>query len=250
MTNSQPLVTIITPVYNAAKHLPQTIQSVQAQSYAHFEMILVDDCSTDNSREVIQSFLDDTRLQLVTQPTNGGVASARNTGLEHAKGSYFCFLDSDDWWGPDKLQQQVDHVLKTGAQLSHMDYMRVSESSNQNRVTAPDRLDFKEMLKSNAIGNLTAMVSREAIGGTRFERIGHEDYVFWLSVMQKGVEALKAPSPSPCCFYRVHAQSLSANKWRTIKWQWRIYRDKLGLSAVASAYYLCNYLYRAVRKRM
>ena len=248
---TSPLVSVIIPMHNAAPLLPRTLDSLCKQTFAQFEVIMVDDRSTDQTREVASRYLHDARFKLVPLETNNGVANARNEGITRAKGEYLCFLDADDWWEADKLATQLAWMQQHDCTLSYMDYLRIEDGTGKTlaKVAAPTNVDFKAMLKSNFIGNLTAMVSRSAVGATRFQRFGHEDYIFWLTILKNGGTAQKVPTATPQCFYLVRPGSLSSNKLRTVKWQWQIYRRILGLSLLPSIWYLACYLVYALKKR-
>ncbi|HBP29278.1 MAG TPA: glycosyl transferase [Advenella kashmirensis] len=245
------LVSIIIPMHNAATVLPRTLDSVQQQTFRSFEVIMIDDCSTDNTREVAQRYQRDERFHLVQLPGNVGVAGARNEGIARASGSYICFLDADDWWDERKLEIQTTWMENNQCDLSYMDYIRIEDGSGRSlsRVTPPATVNFKTLLKSNFIGNLTAMIHRRAIGDIRFNKAGHEDYIFWLSVLRRGITAYRVPTQQPLCFYLVRPGSLSSNKFRAVKWQWQIYRCTLGISLMPSLWYLAWYLVNALKKR-
>lgn len=249
--SAAPLVSIVIPMHNAAAILPRTLDSLKQQTFCTFEVIMVDDYSTDQTREVAEQYLVDRRFRLICLPRNGGVANARNEGIEHAKGDYLCFLDADDWWHESKLEIQVSAMVTNAWDLSYMEYLRVQEGTNRklSRVIPPATLDFRQLLKSNYIGNLTAMIRRQAIGDIRFSKAGHEDYIFWLAILKKGVAAYRVPTDQPLCFYLVRQGSLSSNKFKALKWQWRIYRDTLGLSLVQATWYLMWYMVNALKKR-
>lgn len=247
------LVSVIVPFFNAAKTLERTLDSIKRQTFFSFEVIMVDDCSTDDSCLIAQQFAEkDNRFQLWCQDKNQGVAAARNKGLDKAKGKYVCFLDADDWWSEDKLELQVDFMQQSQVALSYMSYTRVDENSlsKKNDVIPQSKVTFSDMLKSNHIGNLTAMVLRESIGHIRFEKIGHEDYIFWLDVLRQVKEAKRVPTTASKCFYLVRAGSLSSNKVKMIKWQWHIYREHLKLSSISAVYYLLFYVLYALKKRI
>jgi teichuronic acid biosynthesis glycosyltransferase TuaG len=252
MTYSSPKVTIITPAYNAEHFLRETVGSVAAQTFVDFEHIIVDDCSTDATARIIAQACADPRVRGVRTERNGGVAAARNLGLESARGSLICFLDADDRWTPDKLERQVSFMCATGVGCSYMDYQRTDLAGKPLGIVAPPAtIELSELLKSNFIGNLTAMATKAAIGGTRFRRIGHEDYVFWLEVVRRVGQARKVPtSQPPACLYRVTGTSLSANKLRAAAWQWNIYREVAGLDLVRSAWFFSNYVVKGVLKRV
>jgi teichuronic acid biosynthesis glycosyltransferase TuaG len=251
MNDRRPLVSIITPAYNAERFLPDTIASVSSQTFADFEHIIVDDCSIDSTAQIIADACVDPRVRAHRMERNGGVAAARNTGIELARGLLVCFLDSDDRWLPEKLEQQVAFMRQTGAGCTYMDYLRTDLNGRALGLVSPPLVaGTNDLLKSNVIGNLTAMASRDVIGKTRFKRIGHEDMVFWLEVVQSLGQAIKVPTSRPTCLYRVTTQSLSANKIRAAIWQWNIYRDVAGLNLARSAWFFSNYLVKGILKRV
>ncbi|ETD72638.1 glycosyl transferase [Pelistega indica] len=246
------VVSIIVPAYNAEKTLEKTLLSIQRQQHKNVEVLIVNDCSTDKTIEVAERFcLADSRFFLFNQEKNAGVAAARNRGIKEASGEYVCFLDADDWWGEDKLTDQLAFMQTNNVALSYMPYVRIQEyTGNQlSIVNPPAKLTFNDLLKSNYIGNLTAMVTRTAIGDTRFQKIGHEDYVFWLEILRKNIVAFCVPGNSVKCFYLVRKNSLSSSKFKMITWQWKIYRNYLKLSYHKSFIFLICYIVQGIRKR-
>jgi len=249
---SDVLVSVVTPAYNAERFLPRLIPSVLGQTLRQIEWIVVDDCSTDHTHDRLLEAASDPRLRVIRQAKNGGVAAARNTGLRHARGRYVCFLDSDDYWAQDKLQVQYDFMERAACGISYMAYRRVDETGRARAsVSPPAQTDYEDMLVSNRIGNLTAMVRRELLAGIEFRRIGHEDYVFWLEAIRRSGTAHRVPDDGTVrCFYAVSASSLSGNKARAARWQWNIYRNELGLGLLRSATLFARYVVAALRKRV
>ena len=243
-------VSVIMPAYNAAATIARSMASVLSQSHPDLELIVVDDCSRDATWSLIQEAAQgDPRVVPVRLCSNQGVAAARNAGIDAASGAYVSFLDSDDTWHPYKLVRQLRHLQATGAQISYATYRRVDERGRTlSVVRPPERIGYADMLKSNRIGNLTGMYDRR-LGDARFERIGHEDYVFWLRMVRKAGQALRLPDPSPVADYLVRDGSLSGNKLKAARWQWRIYRDVERLGAVASGWYFAHYAGNAILKR-
>jgi glycosyltransferase involved in cell wall biosynthesis len=145
------------------------------------------------------------RLVPIRMAQNGGVAAARNAGIEAATGTHVAFLDSDDRWLPDKLAQQLAHMRETGTRISYTAYRRFDESGRElSIVRPPAEVDYADMLKSNRIGNLTGMYDR-SLGDGRFQCIGHEDYVFWLSMVRRADIACRVPNPEPLAEYLVRS---------------------------------------------
>jgi len=243
------LVSIIMPAYNAGRFIRKAITSVVEQTYQNWQLIIVNDCSTDNTVEVAQQFVaQDSRIQLIQQAHNGGVAKARNTALEQAQGDYIAFLDSDDYWLVSKLEKQMSMMSRSDVSICHSYYQRMDEFGHlTNQVKAPDQVSYQELLKSNFIGNLTGLYNAKLLGKFYFKSVKHEDYVNWLALLKTGYDAYCIPEV--LAHYRVYSQSTSANKLKAMTWQWNIYRQQEELSLMSSVYYMGYYAYYALMKR-
>ena len=256
MTNAEPatdtripLVSVVMPVYNAAATMERSIDSVLAQSHREVELILVNDGSRDGSAAIMDAYAKrDPRVVAVHQ-ANGGVAAARNRGLQEARGTHVAFLDSDDWWHPDKLSRQLATLESRDAAIAYARYQRVAEDGRMlGLVEPPATIGHRDMLRSNHIGNLTGIYDRR-IGDVEFRRMGHEDYVFWLDRVRRAGIAVCVPGPEPLGFYLVRGGSVSANKLRAVGWQWRIYREVERLPLPRAGWYMLQYVIHALRKR-
>ncbi len=247
---SSDLVSVIMPVYNAEAWLRRAVDSVLQQSHRNLELIVVDDGSADSSAAMLEALACvDSRMRVQRQMVNGGVADARNAGVAMARGDYVAFLDADDWWHPAKLERQLTSLRRSGALISYGEYWRVAEDGRVlSRVTPPARVDWRDMLASNFIGNLTGMYAR-TLGDLPFRRIGHEDYVFWLEQVRRAGHAVRVESDEPLAWYLVRESSLSANKLRAAGWQWVIYREVEGLGLLRSMLCMLRYVWHALRKR-
>lgn len=245
-----PRVSVIMPVFNACASLDQAIGSVLAQSFRDFELIVIDDGSTDGSASLADDYaLADSRVVVIHQP-NQGVAVARNRGLQVATGELVAFLDADDWWHPGKLDVQVQCMHDLGVKVSYTCYERVDrKGSPLNSVSPPREVDFKAMLIANHIGNLTGMYDR-SLGGEEFKQIGHEDYLFWLEKVRQAGRAVRVAESTPLAYYRISDSSLSSNKFRAAKWRWNIYRRYLHLNVVSSLSLMVVYALLAAKKRV
>lgn len=243
-------VSVIMPAYNAAATIARSIESVLAQTLASFELLVIDDCSSDDTPAIARRYADqDARVTYLRQSANGGVAAARNAGLDRATGEFIAFLDSDDGWHPRKLELQIAQMRQCGAQVSYAGYQRVSEDGRVlSLVRPPASLTHADLLRSNFIGNLTGAFAR-TLGQPRFRRIGHEDYVFWLEVIRLAGSAIRIEHDEPLAFYLVREGSVSANKWRAARWQWRIYRDIESLSLPRALSCMVQYVWFALAKR-
>lgn len=249
--NTAPLISIITPIYNAEKTIKKTLDSILNQNYKNYEVLMIDDASTDTSMEIISTYTKDERFKLIHLKNNAGVANARNTGIDFSCGEYLCFLDSDDWWGAEKLNLQIRQMLDENLELSYMSYARIEENTLcvLSSVQPPEALTYKDLLRSNHIGNLTTMVRKAYIGDTRFKKAGHEDYIFWLEILKKGLTARLIQTKENQCNYLVRESSLSSNKLKAFKWQWNIYRKNEELNIFQATFFILTYIVNALKKR-
>lgn len=250
MTTTAGRVSVVMPAYNAAATLPASMRSALEQTHANVELLVIDDRSTDATWELIQQAArDDARVVPIRLPVNGGVAAARNAGIEAAGGEYVAFLDSDDRWHADKLQAQLASLRASGAGIGYASYQRVDETGRAlSTVRPPAMVRYADMLKGNCIGNLTGIYAR-ALGEPRFSRTGHEDYLFWLRMVRLAGSAVCAVHDEPLAYYLVRAGSLSANKLKAAGWQWRIYRDFERIGVLPASWYFMNYAANALIKR-
>lgn len=233
------------PVFNSEKTVSDSINSVLNQTYSNFKLYIINDSSTDNSKDIILSFNDERIIYLET-PENSGVASARNLGIKHCTGNYISFLDSDDLWLPRKLECQLAKLLD-GYDVVCSNYITFSNDSELSLRQSPTIIKYTSMLKSNFIGNLTGTYNTYSLGKFFQKKVGHEDYVMWLEILKKSNKAFCIQDS--LAKYRVSNTSLSSNKLKTIKWQWSIYRNELKLSNTKSLYYFSHYILNALKKR-
>ncbi len=245
------LVSVVMPMYNSENYVGKAIESVIGQTYPYWELLVVDDGSTDNSCDVVRAYaVRDSRVQLLINDNPVGMPYApRNFGIQHAKGDYIAFLDSDDMWLREKLSQQlvVFHRDQRTA-VVYSDYEKIDEEGTRSAriITAPRKTNYKEMLYGNVIGNLTGIYDVRKVGKNYFTNVHHEDYAFWLSVLKSGYIARNTQTVA--ALYRVRDSSVSANKFRVILWQWNIYRRVENIGILRSAYYFCFYAISALRK--
>lgn len=243
------LVSIVMPLYNAQRFIAQAIESVLSQSYNHFELLIVDDKSTDNSVSIVKKYMDDDkRIKLFLLDTNSGPVTARNRAIKEANGQYIAFLDSDDVWFNDKLYRQIKFMDENHLVLTYSAYETMDENAhyiNTRKCFSP--INYKNMLKSNRIGNLTGIYDVTFFGKVYIKDVGHEDYVMWLHLLKqiKSTQGIE----EPLARYRISSASLSSNKIKALVWQWHIYRKIEKLNFLQSFYYFGYYVYNAVKKR-
>ena len=244
------LVSIITPAYNAAAYIAETIESVLAQTYTNWEMLIVNDCSKDNTAEIVQSYAaKDKRIKLINLKQNSGAAAARNTAIQNAKGRYIAFLDSDDLWKKEKLQKQIQFMQRNGYAFTFTSYEHFKETKEniQNQVQIPKSLNYNQALKGNQIGCLTVMLDKKQIPNIHFTTQKHEDYILWLNILKQGITAYGIQES--LALYRTgNSKSISGNKLQSALWTWKVYRESQEFSMLKSAYYMLFYVMNGLRK--
>ena len=248
---SNPLVSIIVPMYNAQATIKDTIESVLSQTYDNWEMIIVDDCSSDSSATIVGEYcMRDGRIGYHLAKENGGVCASRNKALELATGRYIAFLDSDDMWTPNKLEKQLEFMKTKQVAFTYTACDVIDENGQPTGQVrhVPSRVDYKGLLKGNCIPCLTAMIDREMVDYKGMPNIHHEDYAAWLNILRTGVTAYGIDEV--LAHYRVCSSSLSGNKFKAMKWTWDIYRKHEGLGIFKSSYYFINYVVKALLKRV
>lgn len=249
------LVSIIVPVYNVQKYIVETIACVRAQTYSDWELLLVNDCSTDGTVQVIEEYLEyvgDERIRLIHQPVNGGAARARNRGLEEAVGRYVAYLDSDDLWEPKKLERQIAFMQSKEIAFSFTGYEFADEYGKGlgKIVRVPTTLNYKQALKNTTIFTTTVMFDSEKIPKELLEmpEVKSEDTALWWKVLRNGYVAYGLDEN--LVRYRRAGKSLSSNKLEAIRRIWNLYRRVEGLGIFQSMWNFCFWAARAVIRRV
>jgi teichuronic acid biosynthesis glycosyltransferase TuaG len=246
------LVSIITPCYNSARFINDCVESAIAQTYINWEMIIVDDFSSDNSIHKINILSEkDTRIKKIFLKKNIGSAKARNIAISKAKGKYIAFLDSDDLWAPQKLEKQISFMSKNNIAFSFTTYKSISEDglSTINIIRAPKKMNYNSYLKNTIIGCLTVVVNREKIGDFEVPTIrSSQDMALWLLIMKRGFSAYGLDLN--LAKYRVVQSSNTANKVTAAKDVWKVYRQVERLSFLFSSWCFLNYVFNAIKKRI
>lgn len=244
-------VSVITPAYNASEYIVETIESVLSQSYTDWEMLIVDDCSTDNTVEIVSKYCEkDSRIKLLKHTENQGVAAARNTALKEAKGEYIAFLDSDDMWHSEKLLKQLAFMEENQYVLTYTGYQKyLSESKEKGKIIdVPPEMTYESIFYNTAIACLTVMVNAETVGEFSMPLINHtEDQCTWQSILK--ICGCKAYGLNEnLALYRVSSNSLTGNKFNAVKKQWNTYRKYHKLSVLKSGIYFVGYVFNALKK--
>lgn len=243
------LISIIVPSYNSSKFIAQTIDSVLAQTYQNWEMIIVDDKSPDNSNNIIKEFYQkDNRIKLIQLEKNSGPAIARNIGIKEAKGRYIAFLDSDDLWLPHKLETQVNFMKEKNIPFTYSSYKLIDEENNNlGEFIVPERVTYSLILKTNPIGCLTAIYDTEFFRKVYMPNIlKRQDYGLWLKLLKQILFTYGIKEP--LAIYRIRKNSISSNKLKAAKYQWKVYREVEKLPLLKSIYYFINYAYYGIKK--
>lgn len=242
-------VSIITPLYNSERFISKTIVSVQSQTFRDWEMIIVDDCSVDDSYSKAMKFADnDPRIKVLKLEKNSGPAVARNAAIRISVGKYIAFLDSDDYWFSTKLTDQLSYMEKTGALLSYTAYEVVAENGGYVRsVGVPDSVTYSELLKTCVIGCLTAVYNAEALGKIYMPLIRkRQDFGLWLRILKTGVTAYGINKP--LAQYTLRNVSVSSNKTSAAKYTWKLFREVERLNFFKALYFFAHYAVRGLMR--
>ncbi|NJW51997.1 glycosyltransferase family 2 protein [Salinimicrobium oceani] len=247
------LVSVIMPAYNAASFIAESIRSVQGQTYNNWELLVIDDASTDNTSLIVQSFSKaDDRIKLHTLPTNQGAGFARNIGIKAATGSFICFLDADDLWKPFKLETQIHLMQQEQVEVCYSSYELINEEGKRlnRQIKALRELSFSKLKKANYIGNLTGIYNAEKIGKIYCPLIRkRQDWGLWLLAVEKAGVAVGIEVP--LAVYRERRNSISGNKFEMLKYNYRVYRKVLGYTPQKSLFWMVLFLWEqlSVKRR-
>ena len=233
------LVSIIMPTYNCAKFIKETIESVLNQTYENWELVIVDDCSNDNTEEVVERF-NDKRIKYHKLEKNSGAAVARTTAMKMATGNYMEFLDSDDLWKKDKLEKQLDFMKKNNYNFTCTAYEQIDEEGNKlNKVIkTKKKANYNRILLDCPVGNSTVVYNVDNLGKFEVPNIRkRNDDALWLQILKK--EKFIYGMPDVLMEYRIRNNSISSNKLSLIKYHWQLYREIEHLSVIRSAFHIC-----------
>ena len=246
------LVSIITPTYNSSKFIEECINSVICQTHKNWEMIIVDDCSTDDTTQIITKYSkNDNRIKVIHLEENVGAAEARNIAIKESKGKYIAFLDSDDLWNEDKLKKQLSFMKENNIAFSFTSYQPMSENGIEKYsiIKAPYQMDYHSYLKNTIIGCLTVVIDREKTGNFKMQNIrSSHDMALWLLIMKRGFSAYGLNEN--LAYYRIVSTSNTSKKWKAAREVWSVYRRVEKLNLLYSIICFVSYVYNAVKKRI
>lgn len=248
--DNNPFISVIMPAYNAEKTLDQAVQSVINQTYFNWELLIIDDCSKDNTYLLMQKLqLNDERIKILKNDQNSGVSESRNKGVEAACGQWVAFLDSDDMWDPNKLEKQVTLLnQKKDAVLffTGSAFINSNGEVSKYKLSVPEEITYHQLLKQNVISCSSVLVKRDIIRQfpMKYDDM-HEDYAVWLQILKQGY--LTCGINEPLLIYRLSANSKSSNKRKAAWMTYKVYRY-LGLNHAQAMYYFCWYAWRNLKK--
>lgn len=245
----KPLVSVVMPIYNAERYLIKAIESVLKQTYQNWELLLINDCSSDQSLKIIRNYEKiDERIKCINNTENKGAALSRNIALKQSVGEYIAFLDSDDVWFEEKIEKQLEFMIKNDILMCHGDYNFIDEKDFILKTIITDKeINYKKLLRENQIKTSFLVIKKEICQKIKFPNIKHEDFAFFLELLKKNnISSIK--NDCLCGDYRILSTSLSANKVKSAIWTWDIYRKYLRLNYLTSIYYFFCYITRCIKK--
>lgn len=235
------LISVIMPTYNCAKFIGETIETVIAQTYKNWELIIVDDCSKDNTNEIVDKYiLKDNRIKYHRLDTNQGAAMARTKAMELANGNYMAFLDSDDLWKNDKLEKQIKFMEENNYNFTCTAYEQIDENGESlNKIIKPkEKADYNRILLDCPVGNSTVIYNIDKLGKFKVPNIRkRNDDALWLQILKN--EKYIYGMNEILMKYRIRQNSISSNKIDLIKYHWQLYREIEHLSIFRSAFHVC-----------
>lgn len=245
------MVSIIMPAYNAERYIEESIQSVLKQSYTDWELILIDDCSTDRTSQLIAEYTQRyPNIHVHRNQQNLGVAESRNLGLSLASGEWIAFLDSDDCWHPDKLRLQMELADSDDAIFLFTGSAFINENSQPLNyyLPAPEKINYHELLKQNVVSCSSVMIQKELIRQYPMKHASsmHEDFAVWLQIL-RDKQICAYGIDQPLLIYRIRSGSKSGNKLKAAVMTFRVYRY-LSLPLIPACYYWMCYTWRSLRK--
>jgi len=247
------LVSIVMPAFNAGKTIEKSIESVLKQSYKDWELIVIDDGSTDNTKEIVERLIKkEKRIRLITTQKNIGCALARDKGIEASNGRWIAFLDADDLWLPKKLEVQIAFQKTTKAVLTHTQYRRINQYGRLGRViTSPGQVTYEELLKNNVIANSTILYDSKNASIEKIllgQPLSYDDYARWLNITRDHGPA--ACLDESLMLYSYNAQTDSGNKFKSLSKNWKVLRDSQNISLLKSIYYVLHIILNGIKKHL
>ncbi len=247
-----PLVSVIMPCYNAERFISESIESVIAQSYQNWELVVTDDCSSDRTPEFVMAYCKkDSRINFAIAEQHSGIAGTRNLCLKRAKGRFVAFLDNDDLWVCDKLEKQTRFMLEHDYAFSYAAYEPMNEDGSPKGKTIKTAgvINYHKYLKNTIIGSGTVMLDREKTGVFWMpDNATSDDMALWCKILKDGHCAY--PINDTLLKYRIRSHSASSNKLKAAKDVWLVYRKQEKLPLSKALAYFVSYAFHAIKKRL
>lgn len=242
-------VSIIMPAFNTAEFIARSINSVLKQTFTKWELIIVNDCSTDSTVSIVESYLTDSRIKLINNKENLGGAGSRNVAIEAAEGRYIAFLDADDIWFADKLNKQIAFMQQQNIGFSYTGYSTITEQDKvMDKIDVPSCVNFNKLLKHNYIGCLTAIYDTSFFGKIYMPLVRkRQDFALWLELLKRFDYAYGLKDNLG--YYRIRAGSLSASKIDAFKYYWRVLRQVGECNVFFASYNIAWYLFIVALKK-
>lgn len=243
------LVSIIMPAYNSEEYISESINSIINQTYQNWELLITDDCSNDDTVEVVKKcVLNDKRVKLFKLTENSGAGVARNNGIRYAKGRYIAFCDSDDTWKPQKLEKQLNFLKSKNLSFTFCSYDVTNKNGDFIKtIKAPAKLSFSKLLKNNYVGCLTAIYDQESLGKLYMSEIRmRQDWTLWLKILK--LAGNTSGQLESLALYRDRSKSISSNKFKMIKYTWLVYSSELGFPIIKSFSYMIKFFFFYFKK--
>lgn len=243
------LISIIMPAYNCEKYIKEAILSVLKQSYKLWELIIIDDCSSDKTVDIVRECINyDSRIKLYINKSNQGVSLTRNKGISLAKGKWIAFLDSDDMWENTKLEKQISLANNTGAKFIFTGASYINEEGKyySGIFEVPEKVTYNSLKRQNVISCSSVLVKSSFFTDIKMENDDmHEDYAVWLRILKTGIDAYSVNEP--LLIYRISSKSKSGNKLKTLKMTYKVFRF-IELSRCKSVYFTISHVVRSINK--
>jgi teichuronic acid biosynthesis glycosyltransferase TuaG len=249
MSNNEALVSVVMPAYNCEKYVVEAINSILAQTYRNWELLVLDDGSKDNTLRIIEEFSQkDSRIKALPNGKNMGVSATRNRGIELASGEWIAFLDSDDMWKPEKLEKQFEIIEKEAAEFLFTGSSYINEEGEPYKgiFEVPEKITYKKLRNQNVISCSSVLVKKKYFEHIKMEKDEmHEDYAVWLRILKTGVTAFGVNEP--LLIYRISRNSKSGNKMKTVKMTYKVFRF-VGINPIGAAYFMMRHVIASVGK--
>ena len=244
----RPFISIILPTFNSKSYVSDTIQSVLNQTYKNYELLIIDDYSVDQTKDFIKQKYKNSKVRLIDKNLPKGVSFSRQLGFTESKGEFICFLDSDDLWMPNKLEEQLNFMIKNQFVFSSTSIIR-KNINKEKYFTPPFKNTFNSVQKTNPLHTSSIMIKKEILDKKDFIHMGYDDFILWINILKKGYECYNLNKP--LCIYKVdNENSLSSNYLRALYWNVLIQIKIIKPNIIGFIINILSYISNAIKKRI